>query len=284
MHRQDRRGDDAGNFGGQARQGDRPRTADQLDLHDGGLRCPRLGGADEATRRHARPDGQAIRRDHRDPDHFQLQGRALGSRILQLDPWRPQGTGRYGAEDRQFRLPDAPPGRCRARFHHHVVRLRDDVGDQGAGDHRRRAGGGFARDPHPRPHDRRGFARSGRHHRHRAARHAAGRARGGEDRPGRHPGGPHPLGSHLRGAERCLCGVLWARSRARHAGQYGRGGRGDCGAIDRRAGYAADHAHLPYRRCGPDLGTVVHRVRISRAQFGSRTATSCAIPMANSSA
>ena len=31
--------------------------------------------ADQAAGRHARPDGQAVGRDHRDPDHLELQGR-----------------------------------------------------------------------------------------------------------------------------------------------------------------------------------------------------------------
>jgi hypothetical protein len=52
-----------------------PREADQLDLHDGALGCPRFAGADQAARRHARPDGQAFGRDHRDADHLELQGR-----------------------------------------------------------------------------------------------------------------------------------------------------------------------------------------------------------------
>ena len=33
-----------------------------------------FAGADEAAGRHARPDGQALRRDHRDADHLELQG------------------------------------------------------------------------------------------------------------------------------------------------------------------------------------------------------------------
>ncbi len=44
----------------------RPRGADQLDLHDGAFRRARLAGADAAARRHARPDGEAVGRDHRD--------------------------------------------------------------------------------------------------------------------------------------------------------------------------------------------------------------------------
>jgi DNA-directed RNA polymerase subunit beta' len=49
-------------------------AADQLHLHDGPLGRPWFAGADEAARRHARPDGQAVGRDHRDADHLELQG------------------------------------------------------------------------------------------------------------------------------------------------------------------------------------------------------------------
>ena len=87
---------------------------DQLGLHDGALRRPRLGGADQAARRHARPDGQAVGRDHRDADHLELQGRPDRARVLQLDPRRPQGPRRHGAEDRELGLSDPPPGRRRA--------------------------------------------------------------------------------------------------------------------------------------------------------------------------
>ena len=59
--------------------------------------------------------------------------------------------------------------------------------------------------------------------------------------------------------------VLRARSRPRHAGQYGRGGGRHRRAVDRRAGHAAHHAHVPHRRRGADLRAVVHRVRISKA-------------------
>ena len=74
--------------------------------------------------------------------------------------------------------------------------------------------------------------------------------------------------------------VLRARSRPRHAGQHGRGGRRHRGAVDRRAGHAAHHAHVPHRRRGADLRAVVRRVEFRRhgqdqepergAQFGRR--------------
>ena len=74
-----------------------PTPAGQLGLHDGAFRRPRFGGADPAARRHARPDGQAVGRDHRDADHLELQGRPDRARVLQLDPRRPQGPGRHRA-------------------------------------------------------------------------------------------------------------------------------------------------------------------------------------------
>ena len=83
----------------------------QLHLHDGRLRRPRFGGADPPAGRHARPDGQAGRLDHRDADHGQLPRRPERAAVLHLHPRRPQGPGRHGAEDRELGLPDAPPGR-----------------------------------------------------------------------------------------------------------------------------------------------------------------------------
>ena len=96
VHRQDRRSDDEGNLGGQEGRR-RPRQPGQLDLHDGAFRRARLAGADAPACRHARPDGQAVGRDHREPDHLELQGRPLGARVLQLDPRRPQGSRRHRA-------------------------------------------------------------------------------------------------------------------------------------------------------------------------------------------
>ena len=80
--------------------------------------------------------------------------------------------------------------------------------------------------------------------------------------------------------ERRVRQVLRARSRPRHAGQHGRGGRRHRGAVDRRARHAAHHAHVPHRRRGADQRAVVHRVRASKARSGSRTRTSRATPTA----
>ena len=53
--------------------GSRPVRAElQPGLHHGRLGRPRLEAADPAAGRHARPDGQAVGRDHRDADHLEL--------------------------------------------------------------------------------------------------------------------------------------------------------------------------------------------------------------------
>jgi hypothetical protein len=62
---------------------------DQLDLHDGSLGRARFAGPDASARRHARPDGQAGRLDHRNADRVELQGRPHGYGVLQLHPRRP---------------------------------------------------------------------------------------------------------------------------------------------------------------------------------------------------
>ena len=69
--RQARRGDDGGHLGG-AEGRARPRQADQLDLHDVAFRGARLAHSDAPACRDARPHGQAVGRDHREPDHLQL--------------------------------------------------------------------------------------------------------------------------------------------------------------------------------------------------------------------
>ena len=43
----------------------------------------------DAARRHARSDDQAVGRDHRDADHLQLQGGAVGARIISTRPTAP---------------------------------------------------------------------------------------------------------------------------------------------------------------------------------------------------
>ena len=90
----------------------------QPGLHHGRLRRPRQQAADPPARRHARPDGQAVGRNHRDADHGELPRRAHRAAVLHLDARRPQGSGRHRAQDRRLGLPDAPArGRGAGRDH-----------------------------------------------------------------------------------------------------------------------------------------------------------------------
>ncbi len=68
----------------------------------------------------ARPDGSIIET----PDQGQLPRRPERAAVLQLDPRRSQGPGRYRAEDRQLRLPDPSSGRRGAGRGGHRGRLR----------------------------------------------------------------------------------------------------------------------------------------------------------------
>ena len=256
------RGDDGWHLG-RAQGRARSRQADQLDLHDVAFRRARFADADAPARRHARSDGEALGRDHREPDHLELQGGPVGSRVLQLDPRRPQGSRGHRVEDRELGLSDAPSRRRRAGFDHHHAGLRLDERHQHARDHRRGHGGGVARLAHSRPHRGGHAARRRRQGDRRSRRHDC-RRRHASDQRGRHPGGEDPFGLDLRGEERRLRRMLRPRSGARHAGQHGRGGRRHRRAVDRRAGHSADDAHLPHRRRGAARGSVVHRVELRR--------------------
>ena len=125
--RPDRQGDDgpAALRGGHRPQGPQgPAGLVQLHLHDGRLRRARLRGADPPARRHARPDGEAGRLDHRDADHRELPRGPERPAVLHLDPRRPQGPRGHRAEDRQLRLPDAPPRGRRPGPRRHAQGLR----------------------------------------------------------------------------------------------------------------------------------------------------------------
>ena len=61
-------------------------TSHQLGVDDVALRRAWVAGADAPAGRHARADGQAVRRDHRAADHRQLQGRPVRAGVLQLHP------------------------------------------------------------------------------------------------------------------------------------------------------------------------------------------------------
>ncbi len=199
---------------------------------------------------HARADGQALGRDHRDPDHLQLQGGADRARILQFDARRAQGAGRHRAEDGQFGLSDPPARRRRAGCDHHRGGLRHDPRAVDPRRRRGRRGHLAARRPHSRAHRGGRSPRSAERRGRAAGRRADRRGRDRRDRAGRHRHGADPLGPDLRVAHRRLRQMLRPRSGARHRRQYRRGGRRHRGAVDRRTRHAADDAHLPYRRRG----------------------------------
>ena len=66
----------------------------------------------------------------------------------------------------------------------------------------------------------------------------------------RHREGEDPVGADLRVAPRRVREVLRPRPRHRQDGRARPGGRRHRGAVDRRAGHAADDANVPHRRHG----------------------------------
>ena len=223
------------------------------------LRRPRLAGADEAARRHARPDGQALGRDHRDADRVELQGRPDRARVLQLDPRRPQGPRRHRAQDRELGLPHPPPRRRGAGLHRQDGRLRHRPLDHRAAGDLGRRGRGLARRAHPRPRRGGGRARPEDRRGDLPAQRPDRRARRRPDRGGGRARDADPLAAHLRGRGRHLRPVLRARPRPRHQGEPRRGGRHHRRPVDRRARHAADDADLPHRRHRPGRVAVVPR-------------------------
>ena len=127
----------------------------QPGLHHGRLGRPRLEAADPPARRHARPDGEAVGRDHRDADHVELPRRPHRAAVLHLDARRAQGPGRHRAQDGRLGLPDAPSRGRGAGRHHLGGRLRHARRHRGAGDRRSRRDHRAAARPHRRPRDAR---------------------------------------------------------------------------------------------------------------------------------
>ena len=82
-------------------------------------------------------------------------------------------------------------------------------------------------------------------------------ARRARSRRRRRSQGAH--GADLRHALRHLRQVLRPRPGPWRPGQHRRGGRRDRRAVDRRAGHAADDAHLPHRWCGVACGGGLQR-------------------------
>ena len=242
---------EAGHRRGHRHQGQQgPSEVVQFDLHDGRLRRARFRRADSSARRHARPDGEAGRLDHRNADHGEFPRRLERTAVLHLDSRRAQGLGRYRVEDRELRLPHASSGRRGAGPGGHRDRLRHGQRPVDHPDRRRRRCGrrlGRAR-AGPRGLRRRGgggerrSAGQGR----RADRREAGQAAGKDG----HRSGHGAFAHHLRNPLWRLRAVLRPRSGPWSSHQHRRGGGRHCGAVDRRAGHSAHHAHLPRRRRG----------------------------------
>ena len=108
----------------------------QPGVHHGRLGRTRLEAADPPAGGHARSDGEAVGRDHRDADHVELPRRPHRAAVLHLDARRAQGPGGYGAQDGGLGLPDAPSGGRGAGRHHLRARLRHDRRHRGAVDRR----------------------------------------------------------------------------------------------------------------------------------------------------
>jgi len=70
-------------------------------------------------------DGEAVGRNHRNPDHGELREGSERSAVLHLDARRPQGSGRYGAQDGRFRLSDPRLVDVAQGRDHHRNGLRD---------------------------------------------------------------------------------------------------------------------------------------------------------------
>ena len=126
------------------------------------------------------------------------------------------------------------------------MRHRERRRDEGAG-RGRRSGRGAAR-AHSGPRQRGRRDASGNAGRAVSRRDAAERRRSRHDRVARHRRGQGAHAAHLRYALRPVRQVLRPRSGPRPDREHRRGGRRDRRAVDRRAGHAAHHAHLPHRR------------------------------------
>ena len=242
------RADHGRDDGSPAQRHPRGRGLPEPDLPDGRVGCPRRRRADPPAGRHARTDGQALGQDHRDADQGQLPRRAVGARVLQLDPRCPQGPGRHGPQDGRQRLPDPQAGRRRPERRDHHGRLRHLAGHHQGRHLQGREGRGQPRPVDPRP---------GQPGQHRRPDHRRGRRQGKrDDHPGRGQEArgdadredPGPQPDDLRGVPGRLPALLRHGPGHRPARRGGHGRRHHRRPVDRRARHPAHHADLPHRR------------------------------------
>ncbi len=243
----------------------------QPDLPDGRVGCPRRRRADPPARRHARPDGQAVGQDHRDADQGQLPRGPLGARVLQLDPRRPQGPGRHGAEDGRQRLPDAQARRRRPERRDHHGRLRHLAGHHQGRHLQGREGRGQPGPVDPGP---------GQPGEHRRPAHRRGRGQGErDDHPGRGQEArghadredPGPQPDDLRGVAGRLPAVL-RHGPGHRAARRGRAWPSGSSPRSRSASPA------PSSPCGPSTSAAsppaASRRRTSRPSARARSSSS----------
>ncbi len=173
-----------------------------------------------------------------------------------------KGLADTALEDGELGISDAPSGRRRAGCDHLRAGLRHGRGHQHPGCGRRRPGDRVAARARAGTYGGRRYRQPrGRRDHRQVRRPDRGTARRG-DREGADPGAANPLGADVRDGCRRVRQVLRARSGARHAGQHRRGGGRYRRPVDRRAGHAADDAHVPHRRHGAGGRHVVHRVEL----------------------
>ena len=221
------------------------------DLHDGQLGRPRIVQPDQAARRDARPDGKPEGRDPRASGEGELHGGPDGPRVLHLDPRCTQGARGHGSAHRRLRVPDPATRRRLAGRDRPRRRLRDRRLHRAQSHPRRLA-----------EQERRGADRLGRRaqaDQGRQARQDRDRRqeRGDHDEPasparrrvrgvrgGRHD--PGSVSAEVPQRVRDLPALLRHVPRLRRDGRDRRRGRHHRRAVDRRAGHAADDAHLPH--------------------------------------
>ena len=206
-------GDRRASTDGKARRASSRRFNPIYIMADSGARGSRA--ADPPARRYARPDGQAVRRDHRDARSPRTSAKAF---VLQY--FISTHGARKGLADTALKT--ANSGYLTRRLvdvAQDAVITEYDCGTldglvigaarRGRRDHR------AARRAHPRPRGPRGHPRPG--HRRGARRGQRGDRRGPRQahREQRHRGGDDPLGAHLPGQARHLRRVLRPRPRPR---------------------------------------------------------------------
>ena len=217
----------------------------QPHLHDGVLGRPRQYQADPPAGWYARPHVRPEGRDHRPAHQGELPRRPVGPGILHFHAWRPQGPGRHGAAYRRLGVPDPSSGGRGPGRHHPRDRLRHQR--RRAVPHLQREGRPRREPDRPLPAGRRRGSRRYRGGGRRRVRHVHGPGEGARGR-GHHRGG-HPHGHDLPCRPRRVPEVLRLGPGHVASGQHRHGGGHHCRPVHRRAGHAADHAHVPHRRC-----------------------------------